>query len=206
MIEKIHESDKRTPTYENLIKISETIDTLELKESMDTVFFEQIIKEFSSFICTYDSSFLYNQSFLPTIFKKFRAYLNTIQDINYEIDAIVDTINNYKKIIDIYRPNNDIPNDKKLNVENKKLFTISINDYIQSNLNGEKEILKNKSSANLLKNCKNYLITFKFKNEICTFKCFNKKDDSLILNEEEIILKYIYLYNLNEAIELSTKQ
>jgi hypothetical protein len=139
------------------------------------------INEFSSFICSYDSSYYYNQTFLPNLFEKFIHYIKAFQEYDEEMDNIL-------KIL-------KTQNNKLKNNKNKKEFLISINNYIQSNLLGDKNIVVNTPTSALFTTKKNSLITLSYKNEICTFKCYKKKDGELKLNKKEITKYYNHLLN-----------
>lgn len=169
--------------YNRILKISN------IKDGNDTYAW---INDFSSFICSYDSSYYYNQSFLPNLFEKFIYYINSFKEYDEEMDNIL-------KIL-------KTQNNKLRNNKNKKEFQISINNYIQSNLLGDKNIVDNTPPSALFKNKNNSLITLSYKNELCTFKCYKKEEGELKLNKKEIIKYYNHLLNFRRYKKLANNK
>ena len=173
-------NSNRDPSFSKLITIYNTIDNSEN---------DLLINEFSSFLCSYNSAYIYNQSFLPLLYEKFITYIKAFNEYDKELDYILNLLK-YEK---------NKPNGEK----QQKEFLISINNYLQTNLLGDKKIISNKSANLILNWKKDMIITFSYKNEICAFKGYIKKDINLELDKKSIINYYNYLLNLRRSYKIS---
>ena len=160
MEKKYIEKNDRTTSLDNL---------LNLNYLFDYELFSTFINEFSSFIGSYDKSYSYNQSFLPTMFDNFVIYLNKINNSITLLDKILLILNEFNEL---HKSSNaDLKDTDKAN------FIVSINNYLVANLLNERKIKKGQSCTNLFKSEDKCLVTFEFKNEITTFYCFDSNDE-----------------------------
>jgi hypothetical protein len=174
-----------TTDMENIDRIAELDDLLKLINFYDNYHIKLFINEFSSFLCAYDTSYNYNQSFLPTMNESFLFYLKRANECVKILDQILLLLNSINEK-EHYLKNN----------EEKKSFTVAVNGYIESNLFDNHKKILNDSCVNILNNISKTTITLKFSGELKTFYCF-KADDSLDFNEIEnnfknLILNYNY--------------